>query len=165
MVHAVAWTVPTAAQRVPTHRTLLAWRRAGSSLQTLVVSATADSSPVQNPLSLSVVPPLSAPFAGAHVLYSVRGDQPGNWFGISGKVKMAEGAMGNRCVPVTGDKQSPNGVSCQQATYTVGFEMTLQSNVPAPFAAAAILHMGASDQGVTGAKLVFACSNPNRFGC
>ncbi|MFN8570587.1 MAG: hypothetical protein U0132_00945 [Gemmatimonadaceae bacterium] len=169
MVNAVAWMSPFPPQRVPSHRTLLAWRRAGTSLQTLMISSTADVVPVLNPLSDSPSASLAAPFAGAHVLYAIRGDiGAGTWVGVSGTVKLAENTATTTCVPVTGNKQSPNGVGCQQVTYTVGFEVATQptvANSTLPATDRAVLHLGANDQPVNGAKLVLSCTTPNANGC
>lgn len=169
LVNAVGWASPIPPQRVPTHRTLLAWRRAGSSLQTLMISSTADVLPVQNPLSASPTTSLAAPFAGAHVLYAVRGDiGAGTWVGVSGTVKIAENASTTVCVPVTGNKQSPNGIGCQQVTYTVGFEVATYpaiGNSGLPATDRPGLHLGANDQVTNGAKLVLSCAAPSANGC
>ncbi|MFN8581100.1 MAG: hypothetical protein U0163_09015 [Gemmatimonadaceae bacterium] len=168
IVYAVTWQTPASPQRAPDHRSLLAWRRSGSSLQTLMISTTADVQPVQNPLSATPLASLTAPFAGAHVLYSVRGDAPGTWVGVSGNVKVAQGSVSGACVPVTSDKRLLPGVTCQQVTYTVGFEVATQPAVGAahaPLADSALLRLGANDQAVNGAKLLLACSAPTTNGC
>lgn len=168
MVHAVGWTSPSAAQRVGTHRTLLAWRRAGGSLQTLMISSSADVAPVQNPLSASVAASLNSPFVGAHVLYSVRGTTSGTWPGVNGTVRMVEGSLATACAPSTGTSV-PNGVTCVQTTYRVAFDVGIQgalANSRLPDANNAVLRLVAAEQQVNGAKLTLACANPkSESGC
>lgn len=169
MVHAVTWTPSTTPQRVATHRTLLAWRRAGGALQTLMVSSTADVAPVQSPLSMSAGTSLMAPFMGAHVLYAVRGNATGStWVGVSGTVKIVQGGTGTPCVPATGTS-APNGVSCTQFKYAVAFDVGLQgafTDTRMPNTQTAIFRMTAVEQQVNGAKLTLSCANPaNANGC
>ncbi len=162
MVHAVGWTSPTAEQRVGTHRTLLAWRRAGASLQTLMISSTADVAPVQSPLSMTPGTVINAPFAGAHVLYSVRGTESGTWAGVNGTVRMTPSGTTTACVPASGTK-SQNGVSCGQLKYNVAFDVGIQGaslESRLPIAQNAVLRLIATEQLVNGAKLTLSCATP-----
>lgn len=168
IVLAVRWAKAVDAQRAGAHRTLLAWRRAGSTLQTLMISSPSDQMVVANPISAR---PLTAPFAGAHVLYSIRGNGTGGtWIGVSGNVKLAAGPAGDACKPaVTHKSPTGIGVSCVYVPFTVAFDIGLQRSATAtsePDANADVLRMAAADQVVNGARLTLACSHPaSMTGC
>lgn len=168
MVHAVTWTPSTTPQRVGTHRTLVAWRRTGAALQTLMVSSSADLAPVQSPLSMGAGTPLTTPFAGAHVLYAVRGNTSGTWAGVNGTVKIAQAGTGTPCVPATGST-APKGVTCAQLRYAVAFDVGIQeafADTRLPRTQSAVLRMTAVEQLVNGAKLTLSCASPaSASGC
>ena len=168
IVHAVTWSPSTTPQRVRTHRTLVAWRQSGAALQTLMVSSSADVAPVLSPLSQSAGTPLDAPFAGAHVLYAVRGSSSGTWVGVTGTVKIAPGGAGAPCVPTTGTA-APIGVSCTQVRYAVAFDVGIQGafvDTRLPQTQSPVLRMTAVEQLVNGAKLTLSCANQtNASGC
>lgn len=163
MVHAVAWTSPTAEQRAVSHRTLLAWRRIGSLLQTLMVSSTADVAPVQNPLSMSASTSLAAPFAGAHVLYSERGDNSATWVGVNGTVRLSPvSGTATPCTPANGTS-APKGVTCQALKYTVALDVSIQGASPEtrlPVSSSLVLRLTAAEQQVNGARLTLSCATP-----
>jgi hypothetical protein len=163
MVHAVTWTLSSNAQRAGTNRTLLAWRREGTNLKTWMIGSSTDQAQVLHPASAGPgTTLLSAPFAGAHVLYSVRGAQSGTWVGVGGGVRMVAGIAGEACTPPAGDK-APNGVTCTQIKYGVAFDLTIQpasADTRLPDNASSTVRATAAEQQVNGARLTLSCANP-----
>ncbi|MBV6520184.1 MAG: hypothetical protein MNPFHGCM_00289 [Gemmatimonadaceae bacterium] len=161
MVHAVTWVSPIAEQRAPTHRTLLAWRRVGGTLQTLMISSTADVMPVQNPLSMSAHASLAAPFAGAHVWYASRGDRLERMIGVSGTVRVSPSGAAVTCPSVS--SRAPRGVTCARQKFTVAFDVDLQLAVPGtrvPDVKSPVIPLRATEQLVNGSRLLLSCAMP-----
>ena len=167
-VHAVAWSTPASARRPSAYRTLVAWRKSGERMQVLMLSTTANEQPVTHPLSMTPVG--TGPMAGARAAYFERGPSAARWLGESGTVKVAEGTPGAACsTAATSDEGRPKGVACSRITYNVGFTVGFQrtsatNHLPDP--SAPVIEIEASDQPVSGGRLMFFCAAPsNKKGC
>ena len=170
-VHAVTWVSLAQANRAPTHRSLVAWRRSGEVLQVLLVGMFTDSAPVMHPYSLrSPVPGTvtDSPVAAATAAYFERGPTPSTWLGISGAAKVAEHPQPSGC-PSPNDGTRPEGVNCQLTRYGVGLNVLMartrhrdSREIDSNTASRRIV---VPDQSVAGVKLTFSCAMPTNTGC
>lgn len=176
-VHTVDWNLVTGSPRIPSHRTITAWRR-GTDGITRILSLTtpSDSAPVLHPLSLSPGGPVAAPFAGAGGLYqettrTLLANAPTApltdefWIATAGYVRIKETTAGAAC-----PQRSFSGVACRQARFVVRFDVSMQRLAARPYAvvanSAARRFGWTADQTINGVKLSFACGTvTSQKGC
>ncbi|MGQ0643475.1 MAG: hypothetical protein ACT4P6_22235 [Gemmatimonadaceae bacterium] len=147
-----------------TTRTLIAWRKASTLLQVIMMSAPDNVSNVLHPASMGPINIGTAPFRGAHAAYYERGDnstRTATWIGVGGTVKLTDVNVGAQACEVALPVSS--GVGCIRAKFNVSFDVRLAllpagSRTPN---ATADRTLRASNQEINGLKLAVRCVEPS----
>jgi len=162
-VHATTISAPGVTDGLTT-RTLIAWRKTGTVLQVIMMSAPDNVTNVLHPASMGPISTTTAPFRGAHAAYYERADnsnRTATWIGVGGTVKLTDANIAaqpcEHTFPVT------SGVSCARARFTASFDVRLAllppgSRTPNPTADRTLR---AGDQPINGLKLAVRCIAPS----